>query len=95
MGTKRIFQVCNFKKIHFSTLNSKKNKIIFSGQFYRNIDYCVTKLKEEWKDFYPFALPNENDEKDDEPYAVELAIGDQNCAFKGKTLQLLPNKKRF
>ena len=49
----------------------------------------MTKLKEEWKDFYPFALPNENDEKDDEPYAVELAIGDQNCAFKGKTLQLL------
>ena len=73
----------------FRALEFEKIKIIFSGQFYRNIDYCVTKLKEEWKDFYPSALPNENDEKDDEPYAVELAIGDQNCAFKGNTLQLL------
>ena len=77
----------------FRILEFEKIKIIFSGQFYRNIDYCVTKLKEEWRDFYPSALPNENDEKDDEPYAVELAIGDQNCAFKGKTLQLLPTKK--
>ena len=53
----------------------------------------MTKLKEEWKDFYPSALPNENDEKDDEPYAVELAIGDQNCAFKGNDTTFMTHNR--
>ena len=54
----------------------------FSGQYYRNVDFCVRKMNEEWRDFYPYALPEQSDEKDDEPFAVELAIGDGNCAFK-------------
>ena len=28
----------------------------FSGQFYRADQYPVSKLVEEWKDFYPFSL---------------------------------------
>ena len=53
----------------------------FSGQCYRSIDQCVRKMNEEWKDFYPYALPPHS-ENDDAPVAVELAVGDGNCAFK-------------
>ena len=54
----------------------------FSGQFYRAHQYPVQNQVNDWREFYPFALPQ--DDKDDEPFAVELALGGQNAAVKGK-----------
>ena len=36
----------------------------------------------DWRDFYPFALPSEEATKEDEPFAVELALGTSNLALK-------------
>ena len=55
----------------------------FSGQYYRPIDMAWRKINDDWRDFYPYVLPQAGAENDDEqPVAVELAVGDGNCAFK-------------
>ena len=45
------------------------------------------KINDDWQDFYPYVLPQQA-ENDDDPVAVELAVGDGNCAFKACVLIL-------
>ena len=59
----------------------------FSGQYYRPIDMAWRKINDDWQDFYPYVLPQQA-ENDDDPVAVELAVGDGNCAFKACVLIL-------
>jgi len=56
----------------------------FSGQFYRGHQYPVTNLANEWRQFYPFALPAQNAhaQNEDEPFAVELALGGSHVVLK-------------
>lgn len=54
----------------------------FSGQFYRSHQYPVSNLVNEWRLFYPFALPADAHDNEDEPFAVELALGGNLGALK-------------
>ena len=47
------------------------------------------KINDDWQDFYPYVLPQQA-ENDDDPVAVELAVGDGNCAFKACVLIIIP-----
>lgn len=58
----------------------------FSGKFLRAHHHDSSLANDSWsswREFYPFALPTaREDENEDEPFAVELALGSQVSAFR-------------